>query len=110
MWKSLKAGIEKCVVRKRIRLKRKRIGEKDWWDAECMRRKKQVKKAYSRWREGKKEKGRYQIMRREFRKLCRRKEEERREKLEEEVRNCRTKTQIWRIINRERKRVILRRT
>jgi len=58
LWKSVKAGIEECIVRKRIRLRRKKIGEKDWWDAKCKRRKKQVKKAYSRWREGEEEKGR----------------------------------------------------
>ncbi|KMQ86341.1 hypothetical protein RF55_14685, partial [Lasius niger] len=83
VWKSLKAGIEECIVRKRIRLRRKKIGEKDWWDAECKRRKKQVKKAYSRWREGKEEKGRYQLLKREVRELCRKKEG-RKEKLEEE--------------------------
>jgi len=48
-----------------------------------------------------------QSLRREFRELCKRKEEGRKEKLEEEVRNCRTEAQIWRIINKERKRVIL---
>lgn len=41
LWNSVKIGIEECIVRKRIRLRRKKIGEKDWWDAECKRWKKE---------------------------------------------------------------------
>lgn len=64
-----------------------------------------MKKAYRDWREEKEEKEKYKLLIREFRELCKRKEEVRLERIEEEIRNCRTETQIWKIINKERKRV-----
>lgn len=46
------------------------------------------------------------LRRRVFRELCKRKEEKMLKRFEEEVENVKMEEQIWRIVNRERKRKI----
>ncbi|XP_077270175.1 uncharacterized protein LOC143901623 [Temnothorax americanus] len=104
VWENLKKAVEKSMVRKRITIRRKKIGEKDWWDEECKRKKRGLKRTYKGWRMGKEGKEVYVKLRREFRELYRRKEEKRLEKYEEEVRSAKTEEQIWKIINKERKK------
>jgi len=103
IWKNLKKGVEEIRVRKKISLRKKRIGEKDWWDSECKRRKRRVKRAYKEWKRGGKGREEYVILRREFRELCREKEAKKNKKFEEELRNVRSEAQIWKLINRGRK-------
>ncbi|XP_024884581.1 trichohyalin-like [Temnothorax curvispinosus] len=104
VWENLKKAVEKSMVRKRITIRRRKIGEKDWWDEECKRKKRGLKRTYKRWRMGKEGKEVYVKLRREFREMCRRKEEKRLENYEEEVRSAKTEEQIWKIINKERKK------
>lgn len=103
IWRNLKEGVEKCVIRKQVKIKRKKIGERDWWDTECKKEKKKVKRAYKRWRQGKEGKEEYILLRKNFRELCKRKEAAKLEKLEEEIKRARAEAQIWKIVNRERK-------
>lgn len=100
IWRNLKESVEKCVIRKQVKIK---IGERDWWDTECKKEKKKVKKAYKRWRQGKEGKEEYILLRKNFRELCKRKEAAKLEKLEEEIKRARAEAQIWKIVNRERK-------
>lgn len=103
IWRNLKEGVEKCVIRKQVKIKRKKIGERDWWDTECKKEKKKGKRAYKRWRQGKEGKEEYILLRKNFRELCKRKEAAKLEKLEEEIKRARTEAQIWKIVNREKK-------
>lgn len=103
IWRNLKEGVEKCVIRKQVKIKRKKIGERDWWDTECKKEKKKVKRVYKRWRQGKEAKEEYILLRKNFRELCKRKEAAKLEKLEEEIKRARAEAQIWKIVNRERK-------
>jgi len=64
--------------------------------------KREVKKAYRKWRKGKEAKKKYLEKRRQFRELCERKERRRWEKLEKEVRKI--KTEVWKIVNKERRK------
>lgn len=62
-----------------------------------------MKRVYKRWRQGKEGKEEYILLRKNFRDLCKRKEAAKLEKLEEEIKRARTETQIWKIVNREKK-------
>lgn len=42
--------MQESVVRKRFRVKGKKVGKKEWWDTECKRAKRQVKKLYRKWK------------------------------------------------------------
>jgi len=85
-WKEMKKGVEESKVRKKIKLKRKKIGEYDWWDQECRRKKRQLRKPYLRWRGGREEKDSYLLLRKELRNL-KKKKERWTEKIEEEIRS-----------------------
>jgi len=66
MWKNLKIGVEESICKKRVKVREKKIGEKDWWDTECKELKREVKKAYREWRKGKEGKEKYLERRRQF--------------------------------------------
>lgn len=101
IWRNLKEGVEKCVIRKQVKIKRKKIAERDWWDTECKKEEKKGKRTYKRQsKEGKEE---YILLRKNFRELCKRKKAAKLEKLEEEIKKARTEAQIWKIVNREKK-------
>lgn len=56
-----------------------------------------------KWREGKGSREEYGRGKREYRRLCERRKEEKREELIE-AREAKTQNQVWRVINRERRR------
>jgi len=70
IWESLKKEVKKCEPRKEIKIRKKRLGEHSWWDAECKRSKRKLYKAYRRWKKGRQGKEEYLRLRREFRENC----------------------------------------
>lgn len=73
-------------------------------DRDCRRGKRRVKATYRKWKSGLEERINYVEKKKKLREICREKEKRRKELLEKEVKNLRTKTQIWKCINKERKR------
>lgn len=59
--------------------------EESRWKKSCASKKKQVRKALREWRKGKEPKIRYIEERKEWRKLCKSKEEEKREEEIEQI-------------------------
>jgi len=51
MWESLKKEVKECKTKKEIKIRKKRLGEHSWWDAECKRN----KRKYTRTEDGTKE-------------------------------------------------------
>jgi len=50
----LKRIVHGAMVRRKVRRwKKKEIEYKNWWDRSCTRKKREVKRIYRRWREGK---------------------------------------------------------
>lgn len=80
--------------KEKVKIKRWKIGEREWWDAECKKEKKKVKRAYKKWRQGKEGKEEYLLLRTNFKDLCKRKETAKLRKLEEEIKEARTEAQI----------------
>jgi len=104
IWESLKKGV-KCETRKEIKIRKKRLGEHSWWDAECKRNKRKVYKSYKRWKKERQSKEKYLRLRREFRENCKEKEERNRKRIEEEIKNITTKAQRrWKFVNLGRKK------
>lgn len=52
IWENLKRRIMDKVCKKIIRIKKRKIGKREWWNAECKRRKRMVKKLYRDWKRG----------------------------------------------------------
>ncbi|XP_036145297.1 uncharacterized protein LOC118646456 [Monomorium pharaonis] len=53
IWKKLKKTILEAMVKKEIRLKRRKIGYKEWWNKSCSREKRKAHRALKSWKKGK---------------------------------------------------------
>lgn len=45
-WEKLKKKIQAAMTKKGIKIRRKQLGYKDWWDRSCSRKKREVKRIY----------------------------------------------------------------
>jgi len=77
---------------------------KGWWDEECKKKKKIVRKSLRDWRRGKENRQEYQRERREYREICEEKKKEENLRWEREVEGVRREGQVWGIVNKERKK------
>jgi len=101
-WKRIKRIVLGSMIRKRIRIKDKELGDKDWWDRRCTRRKRELKKVYWRWRKGKIGRNRYVKERKKFRSLLEEVQKEKRIREEEELRSLKREAEVWKFINKKR--------
>ena len=75
-----------------------------WWDKDCKRIKKKVKKAYKDWKKGEIDRLRFVEKRKELRGMCTEKEEKKQQEVEEQIKNIKTEGKVWKFINRMRKK------
>ncbi|XP_076660547.1 uncharacterized protein LOC143363902 [Halictus rubicundus] len=66
-----------------------------WWDKECIERKKELRRALRKWKEGKEEEEGYRRMKNKYKKLCEEKKEQEREKILTEAGKARTEGKVW---------------
>jgi len=107
-WQGLRKIVIGAMIRKKIRIRRRKIGYKDWWDRDCMRKKKRVQRCFCTWRRGMIGGDKYKEEKGEFRKFLESKQKEKREKEEKELREIRKETEVWKYINRKRGRKIVK--
>lgn len=103
-WESLKKVINNSVKRKTIKIKKWKIGMKSWWDHSCKRQKNAVNIALKKWKGGKRPKDIYLNKSREWRKHCCEKEQNFKEMEEAELRNIRREQDVWKYLNKSRKK------
>lgn len=48
VWEKLKELIKRSMIYKEREIKRKELGQKDWWDRSCTRKKREVKRIYNK--------------------------------------------------------------
>ncbi|KYM96256.1 hypothetical protein ALC62_13072 [Cyphomyrmex costatus] len=106
LWKELKEVVQEAMVKKRIKKKRKELGYRDWWDRSCTRKKRETKRLCRRWREGKVDKDKYIEAKGDLKNLLKKKQREKREEEELELKNIRREAEVWRYINRKRERKV----
>ncbi|XP_024873965.1 uncharacterized protein LOC112455963 [Temnothorax curvispinosus] len=85
-WTNLKKMVHEAMVKKRVNTTRREMVHKDWWDKECTRKKRSVKRLYKKWRVEKLDRGRYLEERRNLKTLLEQKRKEKRA-MEEELKN-----------------------
>lgn len=88
------------MVRKKIKGKKKDLGHKDWWDRNCTKKKREIKRMYRKWKEGKI--GRERFIKEVFKKFLGRKQKEKRKEEENELRRMKREIEIWKYINKKR--------
>jgi hypothetical protein len=102
----LKEVIEKATKKKEVIVRgAKGTGKKNgWWDRECEQAKREVVKALRGWRRNKIDRSRFLEAKRRYRERCREKKKQKREREEKEIKEIRTEREVWKYINRERKK------
>lgn len=63
-----------------------------------------MRREYNNWRKEGGSRDRYRDRKKEYRKLCEEKKRKEKENLEKEVGMVRTEGQVWKVINKERKK------
>ncbi|XP_018405647.1 PREDICTED: golgin subfamily A member 6-like protein 6 [Cyphomyrmex costatus] len=103
-WEELEGELNKAVKVRR-KGKRREIGWCPWWDKECREKKIETNRARRRYRR-KREQGDEEFIRcrKEYRDLCKKKEEVYRKKEKREVENIKTEAEAWKFINKGRKK------
>ncbi|XP_036148443.1 uncharacterized protein LOC118647507 [Monomorium pharaonis] len=81
-----------------------RRGGKGWWDEECRGLKRRVRRDLRRWRRRLEDRCKYIERKREFREICERKKEEENRKWEKKAEEARKESQVWEIVNKDRKK------
>jgi hypothetical protein len=102
----LKKVIEKATKKKEVIGRgAKGAGKKNgWWDRECEQAKREVVKALRGWRRNEIDRSRFLEAKRRYRETCREKKKQKREREEKEIKEIRTEREVWKYINRERKK------
>jgi len=67
-----------AMERRKISIRRRKIGFKDWWDRNCTRRKRKVRKSFNAWGKRKIGRNKYIEEKRKFRKFMEEKQKEKR--------------------------------
>jgi len=106
-WQWIKGIVVSVMERKRIRIRRRKKGFKDWWNRDCIRRKRKVQRNSNTWRKGKIGRDQYLEEKKKLRKFMERKQKEKMEKVEKELMEIRKEMEIWRYINKKRGRKIV---
>lgn len=75
-----------------------------WWDEECRRMKREVRRALRIWRQGRGEESEFRNKKKEYRKMCEEKKKERNERWKRKITRVMKESEVWEIINRERGR------
>jgi len=112
-WVMAEGGIEEELedlirkIRETVKWKRRKKGKEKinkWWNEECREKKREVGGLLRKWKRGKGSKEDYIKGKRDYKELCERRKEEEREELLREAKEAKTQEQVWKVINRERKR------
>jgi len=96
----IKGALESIEKERRKEGKRK----KGWWDEDCWRKKKEVRRSLREWRKGKGDRREYLKKKRDYKELCEEKKKKENERWEGEIEGVRWESQVWGIINRERRK------
>jgi len=101
-WQWLKKKATEAMVRKRIKIRKRKVGFKDWWDRGCTKQKRKVQRSGILWRKGRLSLEKYMMGKRKFKEFLIEKQKEKREREELELRNLQKEIEVWRYLNRRR--------
>lgn len=85
-----------------MKLKRREVGYKEWWNWSCTKMKRKVCREYRRWKKGKISRGKYMEERKSMKEHFEKRKKEKREEEGEELKNLKNEKEIWEFINRKR--------
>jgi hypothetical protein len=80
------------------------LWKNEWWDKECREGKQAARKKLRNWKKEKATKEEYKRARKRYKLVCKEKKEKKRIEEEMKMKGIKTEEEVWRYINRERKK------
>jgi len=96
--------VEKAIVKRKYKVRRRKIEFKDWWDRECTNRKRRLQRHYKQWMKGKRKLAKIMEEKRKYRNFLEEKQRKRRDEEEKELKNIKKEAEVWKFINKKRGR------
>lgn len=96
--------MHEATTKKKIQINQEYWQRNKWWDNECRSKKREMRKKLRRWKKDKGTEEEYRTTRKNFRELCERKKTQQAEKEYREIMTIKTEAEIWKYINKEKKR------
>ena len=101
--KELANKISPAILKRWFSIGNQRTKQK-WWTEECWIKKKEVNKFLRLWKRNLVAFEEYRNKKKEFKQFCQAKKKEQEKKYEEEIRNIKHGKELWKFINKERKK------
>lgn len=103
-WEKMKETVKEALVKEERRVRRKKLGYKEWWDRGCTKEKRKLVRTYKKWKSGKMNREDYKEEKKRVKAYMKEKIKKKKEEEEEELRNLKSETEVWRYINKRRGR------
>lgn len=103
-WEKMKETVKEALMKKERRVRRKKLGYKEWWDRGCTKEKRKLVRTYKKWKSGKMNREDYKKEKKRVKAYMKEKIKKKKEEEEEELRNLKSETEVWRYINKRRGR------
>jgi len=101
-WNWIKKVAYEAMVRRKIKIRRRKVGYKDWWDVECTRKKRSVHREFKLWKRGKASLEKLIKVKKKYREFLVEKQKEKREKEEKELEGIKKEVEVWKFLNKRR--------
>ncbi|XP_043583227.1 golgin subfamily A member 6-like protein 22 [Bombus pyrosoma] len=104
LWTDIKNKVNNAVPKRRVKTRKWGMGEEVWYDKEWKERKREVRRKMAKFRRGKC--GREELMeeKKAFKLWCKERKERHEEEEMEKIRKIRTEQEVWKYINKYRRR------
>lgn len=89
-------------MKEKRRIRRRKLGYKEWWDRGCTKEKRKIVRAYKKWKRGKASREEYMEEKKRVNLYMEEKRKKKKEEEEQELRNLKSETEVWRCINKRR--------
>ncbi|KAH0821274.1 hypothetical protein GEV33_001517 [Tenebrio molitor] len=103
--RELSENVKNATEKKEIEIREKMgLWKNEWWDKECREGKQAARKKLRNWKKEKATKEEYKRARKRYKLVCKEKKEKKRMEEEMKMKGIKTEEEVWRYINRERKK------
>lgn len=104
IWRDIKDKVKESLLKKEKKIIPWKIGRRRWHSTEWSKKKRELRRELKKLKKGKITKEEYVNKRKDYRKWCTKERSEFEKKEEEKLRSIRTEEEVWRYINKFRKK------
>lgn len=102
-WVGMEGRIKEVLLEVEKEMEGGKMERSGWWDEECVKKKKVVRRKLREWRRNEGDGEEYRKEKREYKELCERKKKVENDRWERRAEEAKKESEVWEIINKERK-------